>query len=227
LGEDQKSPVFIQWLDCVHQLLYQFPHAFEFNVSFLTFIASHLYTCKYGTFLFNCEKERFDYDAKNRTISIWTDAWNEENRTKFVNPFYVRENINEIIPNYGVYKLRLWEEYFYGYDLNEFATKVKLNNALEESSITNNLKYFEYIKSEDLKIIQKQNESIEDLKEVVKEIAIMIEKSESSQSISEKSQEIINSLNNMPKKQNEIAQSYEASIECSMHIVDNYIRNNK
>ena len=32
---DQNSPVFLQWLDCVHQLLNQFPCHFDFNESFL------------------------------------------------------------------------------------------------------------------------------------------------------------------------------------------------
>ena len=35
LHPDQNSPVFLQWLDCIHQLLNQFPCHFEFNESFL------------------------------------------------------------------------------------------------------------------------------------------------------------------------------------------------
>ena len=35
LQPDQNSPVFLQWLDCIHQLLKQFPCHFEFNESFL------------------------------------------------------------------------------------------------------------------------------------------------------------------------------------------------
>ena len=56
LSEDQRAPIFLQWLDCIHQLQYQYPNAFEFNGDLLIFIAYHLNTCMYGTFLFNHEK---------------------------------------------------------------------------------------------------------------------------------------------------------------------------
>lgn len=35
VDENQRCPVFLQWLDCVHQLQRNFPCAFEFNETFL------------------------------------------------------------------------------------------------------------------------------------------------------------------------------------------------
>ena len=45
----------------------QFPNAFEFNEYFLTTILDHLYSCLFGTFLYNCDKER--KEAKLHTRS--------------------------------------------------------------------------------------------------------------------------------------------------------------
>lgn len=39
-------------------LLLQFPAAFEFNELFLITVLDHLYSCLFGTFLYNSEQER-------------------------------------------------------------------------------------------------------------------------------------------------------------------------
>jgi len=56
---DEFSPIFLQWLDCIHQAIYQFPSAFEFNVDLLVYLADNLYSCVYGSFMFNNEKVNF------------------------------------------------------------------------------------------------------------------------------------------------------------------------
>lgn len=42
-GDDQRSPVFLQFLDACFQLMNQFPCAFEFNEYTLLTIADHMY----------------------------------------------------------------------------------------------------------------------------------------------------------------------------------------
>lgn len=37
---------------------FQFPPAFEFNENFLITILDELYACRFGTFLYNTEKQR-------------------------------------------------------------------------------------------------------------------------------------------------------------------------
>lgn len=81
-----RSPVFLQFIDCVWQVLSQFPHAFEFNEHFLTLILDHLYSCLFGTFLYNCEKERQQNEVKKHTQSIWSFV--NQNRKMFLNAMY-------------------------------------------------------------------------------------------------------------------------------------------
>ena len=66
------SPVFHQFLDATYQIMYQCPTRFEFNERFLRRLLYHLYSCQYGTFLFNSEKERVvDHNIASRTRSVW------------------------------------------------------------------------------------------------------------------------------------------------------------
>ncbi|XP_047620983.1 myotubularin-related protein 8 isoform X4 [Phacochoerus africanus] len=54
------SPIFTQFLDCIWQLMEQFPCAFEFNENFLLEIHDHVFSCQFGNFLGNCQKDRED-----------------------------------------------------------------------------------------------------------------------------------------------------------------------
>ncbi|TFK30191.1 protein phosphatase [Coprinopsis marcescibilis] len=72
----ETSPIFHQFLEAVRQLQRQFPERFEFNERFLRQLYYHLYSCQYGTFLYNTEKERkvgdgIDPPPVQRTISVW------------------------------------------------------------------------------------------------------------------------------------------------------------
>jgi len=50
--------VFLLFLDCVWQILRQFPCSFEFNEQFLIMLFEHAYASQFGTFLGNNENER-------------------------------------------------------------------------------------------------------------------------------------------------------------------------
>ena len=67
----ETSPVFHQFLDATYQLLYQHPTRFEFNERFLRRLLYHLYSCQYGTFLYNNEKERVEAQVAEKTRSVW------------------------------------------------------------------------------------------------------------------------------------------------------------
>ncbi|ORZ15412.1 protein-tyrosine phosphatase-like protein [Lobosporangium transversale] len=67
----ETSPVFQQFLDCVFQIMHQNPTRFEFNEYFLTQLHYHVYSCQFGNFLFNCERERRQYMATTKCASVW------------------------------------------------------------------------------------------------------------------------------------------------------------
>jgi myotubularin-related protein 6/7/8 len=69
--EDEVSPIFHQFLDATYQLLCQNPTRFEFNERFLRRLLYHLYSCQYGTFLFDNEKDRMEAKIADRTKSVW------------------------------------------------------------------------------------------------------------------------------------------------------------
>lgn len=83
------SPVFHQFLDAVYQLLRQHPTRFEFNERFLRRLLYHLYSCQYGTFLLNNEKQRKDAKLHERTASVW-DHFLARKET-FLNPEFETE----------------------------------------------------------------------------------------------------------------------------------------
>ena len=82
----ETSPVFHQFLDATYQLLYQHPTRFEFNERFLRRLLYHLYSCQYGTFLYNNEKDRVDAKVKNKTTSVWSYFLSK--KAEFLNPKY-------------------------------------------------------------------------------------------------------------------------------------------
>jgi len=109
------NQVILQYLDCVYQLLMQFPSEFEFTSEFLLFIAKYYDTNLFGTFLFDNEKERKENDAKTETASIWTYLLGDhfENKEKYLNRLYDKEKVTKILtPHYAYYDYVFWTDYF-------------------------------------------------------------------------------------------------------------------
>ncbi|XP_010994010.1 myotubularin-related protein 7 isoform X1 [Camelus dromedarius] len=80
------SPVIDQFIECVWQLMEQFPCAFEFNERFLIHIQNHIYSCQFGNFLCNSQKERQELKIQERTHSSWAHLW--KNRAEYLNPLF-------------------------------------------------------------------------------------------------------------------------------------------
>jgi len=84
---NERAPVFLQWLDGVHQLVEQNPLAFEvttseqgeqcalqFNRTLLVKLAQHTYSSLFGTFLCNSLAELERRQIGTRTLSVWCVA---------------------------------------------------------------------------------------------------------------------------------------------------------
>lgn len=70
--EGQLSPIFLQFLDCVFQLVNQFPEYFEFNARYLLLLSGHIYSCRFGTLLCDSEREReVVAGIRQRTYCLW------------------------------------------------------------------------------------------------------------------------------------------------------------
>ncbi|XP_043275245.1 myotubularin-related protein 2 isoform X2 [Venturia canescens] len=85
-SDADRSPVFLQFIDCVWQISQQFPNDFQFNEHFLITILDHLYSCRFGTFLFSSERERVQEQVKQRTVSLW--SYTNSQLSLYQNPLY-------------------------------------------------------------------------------------------------------------------------------------------
>lgn len=116
--EDDISPIFLQFLDCMFQLVNQFPHYFEYSTRYLLVIADNIYSCRFGNFLFNCEQERDNEAARTRWPDIFT--YLHYNRAALCNPHYM-DPLHEDTPTTNIFlpalskilrNVCLWNDYF-------------------------------------------------------------------------------------------------------------------
>jgi len=136
---NELSPVFHQFLDATYQLLYQHPTRFEFNERFLRRLLYHLYSCQYGTFLFDNEKERVEARAVERTRSVWDYFLCR--KEEFLNQRYdavvddsIRGKERIIFPKKG--EARWWAELFGRTDaeMNAFGPQAPMNLLTPQTS---------------------------------------------------------------------------------------------
>lgn len=116
----------------------QFPTAVEFNNRFLLTIVDELYSCRFGTFLCNSEKERRDMvrqmpyfysnllfiivtivfniqKLKETTRSLWSLV--ADDRDAYLNSHYnMRTRDHVLIPNCSQRRIKLWKQYYLRYN---------------------------------------------------------------------------------------------------------------
>ncbi|CAN8006088.1 unnamed protein product [Ixodes hexagonus] len=110
-SDADRSPVFLQFVDCTWQIMNQFKNAFEFNEHFLITILDHLYSCLFGTFLCNSEQQRVKEGVRERTQSLWSMVNSE--LEEFSNPLYTTYPQQQVLfPVASLRRLQLWKGYY-------------------------------------------------------------------------------------------------------------------
>jgi hypothetical protein len=137
----ETSPVFHQFLDCVYQLVQQFPTRFEFNERLLIDLHYHVYTCQFGTFLFNCEAERTNQYPQSKTYSIWDDI--NSNSDKYINDMFDPKKDLDLVDGGGVLfpdanDVRYWGGLFNRHQDEFMEPAVLYNNVLTHTDAPDN-----------------------------------------------------------------------------------------
>uniref|UniRef100_A0A3P8XFG0 SET binding factor 1 n=1 Tax=Esox lucius TaxID=8010 RepID=A0A3P8XFG0_ESOLU len=116
------TPVFLQFLDCVHQIHLQFPMEFEFSQYYLKFLAYHYVSNRFRTFLLDSDYERIElgvlYEEKGerKNPQVCKSVWDYIDRLNkktpiFFNYMFSPEDEEVLRPYSFVSNLKVWDFY--------------------------------------------------------------------------------------------------------------------
>ncbi|KAJ8909509.1 hypothetical protein NQ315_011421 [Exocentrus adspersus] len=120
--EIDQSPLFLLFLDCVWQLLQQFPSAFQISETYLTTLWDSAHISVFDTFLFNCQHQRFmaEYGSSNghpplilRSVWDWREQFSERDIIQFCNPLYDDSYQAILKPHTGLSGLEIWTQCYF------------------------------------------------------------------------------------------------------------------
>ena len=188
-GDDQSSPIFLQFLDAVHQLLLQNPNSFEFNEKFLLFLAKNYNSNLYGTFMYNNDKQRKENKAKEKTASVWTEIY--RNYEPYLNIYYSPNSVKILKPNFAYYNIKLWTDFFM--ENNPYLRNEKIFLNEEKEIFFNNLNdFFIYEKEQDKKKLKEKDDKYDELLKLTSGLFSLIkDNTEMVDSLDDKSKQIL------------------------------------
>uniref|UniRef100_A0A8C6YF45 SET binding factor 1 n=1 Tax=Naja naja TaxID=35670 RepID=A0A8C6YF45_NAJNA len=116
------TPIFLQFLDCVHQIHTQFPMEFEFSQYYLKFLSYHYVSNRFRTFLLDSDYERLElgllYEEKGerkgpqpyRSVWDYVERLNKKSPV-FFNYMYAPEDGEVLRPYSNISSLKVWDYY--------------------------------------------------------------------------------------------------------------------
>ncbi|OXB56058.1 hypothetical protein ASZ78_013140 [Callipepla squamata] len=116
------APIFLQFLDCVHQIHLQFPMEFEFSLYYLKFLSYHYISNRFRTFLLDSDYERIElgllYEEKGerKCQQVYKSIWDYIERLNkkapvFFNYMYAPEDGEVLRPYSNISNLKVWDYY--------------------------------------------------------------------------------------------------------------------
>lgn len=122
----QQSPLLLLYLDCVYQLLVQFPVSFQYTSTYLCTVWDSAHLSAYETFLFNSEHARVlaerDRDRNNRggggfrSVWEWTEQFpRQRDVNMFCNALYDDSRVDHLVGTVrvGVQHMEMWSQCYF------------------------------------------------------------------------------------------------------------------